>query len=324
MKILFFIGNGFDLNIGMKTRYADFYKYFQNRTSDSSTLNTLIANISENYKNWSDLELALGRYTNNVKVEDFDLVFEHVLDSLGDYLESVENSFDLSNLKKVKLYNYFCKPEDSLPKADQNAIKKYKDQWQNPSWNVHIITFNYTRTLEKIIDNNTPNAQIGSHHHNRPIILKKVEHIHGFTDERMVMGVNDISQISNTSFHTNRNILDAMVKSNCNKVQKHTIDDTCRTLIQNANLICIFGSSIGETDDCWWEAIGEHLKKGCRLIIFTKGEEISRRFSFKIARIEREMKDYFLDRTKLTEEEKMTLADNIYVGVNSKMFSDLQ
>lgn len=28
MNILFLIGNGFDINLGMQTRYTDFYKYY--------------------------------------------------------------------------------------------------------------------------------------------------------------------------------------------------------------------------------------------------------------------------------------------------------
>jgi hypothetical protein len=33
MNILFLIGNGFDLNLGMKTRYVDFYNYYISNTS---------------------------------------------------------------------------------------------------------------------------------------------------------------------------------------------------------------------------------------------------------------------------------------------------
>ena len=29
MNVTFFIGNGFDINIGLKTKYSDFYPYFK-------------------------------------------------------------------------------------------------------------------------------------------------------------------------------------------------------------------------------------------------------------------------------------------------------
>ncbi len=28
MNILYILGNGFDINLGLKTRYSDFYKYY--------------------------------------------------------------------------------------------------------------------------------------------------------------------------------------------------------------------------------------------------------------------------------------------------------
>ena len=33
MKILYIIGNGFDLNIGLKTSYTNFYDYYNSLTS---------------------------------------------------------------------------------------------------------------------------------------------------------------------------------------------------------------------------------------------------------------------------------------------------
>lgn len=38
MNITFFIGNGFDLNLGLKTRYKDFYKYFKENVRRSNII----------------------------------------------------------------------------------------------------------------------------------------------------------------------------------------------------------------------------------------------------------------------------------------------
>ncbi|MEB2787271.1 AbiH family protein [Algoriphagus persicinus] len=74
MNILFLIGNGFDLNLGMNTRYADFYEYYNKYIKSSSPkVLTLKNEISENLQNWSDLELALGQYSSNWgSLDDFD------------------------------------------------------------------------------------------------------------------------------------------------------------------------------------------------------------------------------------------------------------
>lgn len=324
MNILYFIGNGFDLNIGMKTKYSDFYNYYKKIDSKDEIIKQLKNEILNDYKNWADLELALGSYTTNLNSEyEFDILFEDILKNLAEYLESEEGQFDFNNFKKEKLYNYLCQPEDSLLKADSNDIKTFKNDWSKINWSIEIITFNYTKTLEKILNKTSSSLQIGIHHQNA-IILKDIEHLHGFIDDRMIMGVNDTSQISNENFHENRNILEAFVKSNCNKAQKHTIDDVCKTKINSAHLICIFGSSIGDTDNCWWELIGERLKKGTRLILFTRGDEINKRIGYKNARTERIMKNYFLNKTTLTAEEKLKVENNIYIGVNTNMFNNLK
>ncbi|SHI87077.1 AbiH family protein [Flavobacterium terrae] len=323
MKILYIIGNGFDINLGLKTRYTNFYEYYIKSHSNSVTVNTLKNHIDKNFENWSDLELAIGTYTEQFStVDEFIEVYEDIGDNLGDYLKDQETSFDFSKINISKLKDYLAYPEKSLPKADEEILISFKNNWPSVNWEINIITLNYTNSLEKIFDNKYTNLILGTHHRSN-IILKGMEHIHGYCEDRMIMGVNDISQIKNQSFHNNQDILDALVKPNCNKANKHTIDNLCDLQISQANLICIFGSSIGDTDNYWWQAIGEQLKKGAKLIIFTRGKEISKRWSYKRAKSEREMKNYFLNKTNLNDIEKEDFRDNIFVAVNTGMFSNL-
>jgi hypothetical protein len=81
----------------------------------------------------------------------------------------------------------------------------------------------------------------------------------------MVLGVNDISQIDNIGFHKNQDIIETIIKDECNQAQKHTKEIWCKNQIKKANLICIFGSSIGDTDNIWWELVGEQLTRDCNL-----------------------------------------------------------
>jgi hypothetical protein len=320
MNILFLIGNGFDLNLGLRTRYNDFYEYYQAVESKSDSINKLKKNIFKNFENWSDLELALGKYTKHINsIEEFDEVFEDIGDKLADYLKQEENGFDFNKIDGKKIYDYLSFPEHSLLKADENELISFHNKWSNYDWNVYVITFNYTQTIEKLVGEKHKNIQIGIHDKS-VIVLKGIEHIHGYTNERMIMGVNDVSQISNTTFHENQDVLDAFVKNNCNKAHKHTIDELCKQQISSANLICVFGSSIGDTDNLWWNLIGEQLKQDCKLIIFNKSEDISPNRDYKKLRKERKMKDSFLEKIKLSEEEKKMIVHNIYIGINTDMF----
>jgi hypothetical protein len=323
MNILFLIGNGFDLNLGMKTRYSDFYKYYITKKSSSKLVQELKESINSNIENWSDLELALGEYTKNLKsTEEFNEVFDDIEDNLGDYLEWVEEKFDYSQLDKTKLLKFLAHPENSLPSADRNMIKSFKQKWRSTQNNINVITFNYTQSIEKLTDYDGNPIRINSliNIAMPSIIIQKIEHIHGYTDERMVMGVNDVSQISNNKFHTNEDVIETLVKVECNKAQKHNIDDWCKKQISEANLICVFGSSIGDTDNIWWQLIGDQLKKECKLIIYEKGEQIPRRRPQKGKILERSKKTYFLNKTKLNESEKESAKDKIYFGINTNMF----
>ena len=52
MNITYIIGNGFDVNLGLKTRYQDFYDYYQNQPSPSEEVKQLKAHIDRNKENW--------------------------------------------------------------------------------------------------------------------------------------------------------------------------------------------------------------------------------------------------------------------------------
>lgn len=64
MNITFFIGNGFDLNLGLKTRYENFYEYFQMNSNED---NMIKGWINKKESLWSDLEEALGKSLSKIK-----------------------------------------------------------------------------------------------------------------------------------------------------------------------------------------------------------------------------------------------------------------
>ncbi len=320
MNILFIIGNGFDLNLGMKTGYSNFNEHYLARKSKSSSVNKLKETISKDLKNWSDLELELGRYTDNFESQkEFEEVFEDIVENLAEYLQYEEEKIKTKEIDNSKILEYLSFPERSLLKADITKLNSFKNNWSSYHWNVNVVTFNYTQTLERLIGTEYSNIEI-SKHDGSSIMLRGIEHIHGYLNNRMVMGVNDVSQITNKSFHNNQDVLEALVKSICNQVQKHTIDDLCKQQISSANLICIFGSSIGDTDNMWWDLIGQQLKRDCKLIIFNRCEYIPNRKEYKIGAKERELKKMFLSKTILTEKEKENVTENIYIGINTDMF----
>ena len=52
MNITFLVGNGFDLNLKLDTRYTDFYKYY----IEHDPKDLLSESIRNDFEMWSDLE----------------------------------------------------------------------------------------------------------------------------------------------------------------------------------------------------------------------------------------------------------------------------
>lgn len=63
MNITFFIGNGFDINLGLNTTYSSFYPYFIDKARENNMIRKW---LEEDKMNWADLEKNweknLGRY----------------------------------------------------------------------------------------------------------------------------------------------------------------------------------------------------------------------------------------------------------------------
>ncbi len=216
------------------------------------------------------------------------------------------------------------KPEEYLLTAVKNLLHNYKNKFSNSHWSIDIFTFNYTKTIEKIT-RNIKNLSLGNHPTaSFSVTLKSIEHINGFVDKRMVLGINDITQLKNKEFQSNIDVIEAIIKEKCNKAYKHTIDNLFERKIREANIIYIFGSSIGDTDNMWWELIGERLINEIPIVIFTKGEEvISPRIGYKNNRTERKMRDYFLSKTKLSDDDKEKFRNNVYIVIDSQIFKDV-
>jgi len=325
MQILYIIGNGFDLNLGLETSYNHFYHYYKTVESDNSNVQKLKKNISKTYESWADLELALGNYTQHIeKIEELDDILLDIGEKLSKYLHLEERKLENYEINQRKFFDHLCFPENLFLPADKENLLGIKSKWKNHQWNINIYTFNYTSVIEKIFGDKQKNVFLANHNNTLTIQFGEIKHIHGYLDNDMVIGVNDISQIENDSFHKNRDVLESIVKSECNRANRSNIDRQFTNKINTANLICIFGSSIGDTDNKWWELIGERLKSDCHLIIFTKGAEIPPRIRHMQARAERNLRDLFLNKTKLTEKEIQTVENKIFIGLNIGLFDGIK
>ena len=95
MNILYLIGNGFDLNLNLKTSYKDFYNFIleKNNEKDLAIVAKFKNEIKNKPTNWSDLELELGKFTAEIdSIEDANNLHDYLIDKLSSYLKLIEDN----------------------------------------------------------------------------------------------------------------------------------------------------------------------------------------------------------------------------------------
>lgn len=247
------IGNGFDLDLGLKSSYKDFavskewkdlmhrYESFlMNETEQKKSLLWQI-NSASTASQWFDIEEEIHKFVKDhpdLTEEDIRHIkseFEGIKKALYKYIKGCTSEFqvegrEVSNWLLFTLKDYDC------------------------HCNVEIFSFNYTDPDDLFKSN----------------IVIGANHIHGsIKDNDIVLGC-DIQEDEKV----NRD-LSFMYKYNMLKKANHMV----RYMI-NADEVIIFGHSINETDFCYFR---EYLKEASRssqktrsLTIFTLNEQSER------------------------------------------------
>lgn len=328
MQLTFLIGNGFDLNLGLNTRYRQFYDYYIKQDSKNDTIRHFKEDLSEHIEDWADLEVALGDYAEHFSLEqanDYIELLDDIQDSLANYIDDQLIDFNITDDDRKKLISDLFSPERHLNPREKEEFIAYKNRFIKQPYNVDVVSFNYTKTFEMLYEyNGTPisfpaRGYQGNSYHQ---ILKCVEHIHGLTSEDMLLGVNDQSQIKNDKLKNVREIIRAIVKTEANINAGTLRDRRTQQLINVSDIICIYGMSIGVTDKFWWETVIDRLKSSdARLIIFTRGDEIIPRRSYRAKNNKDAIIQKLLSYKRLDDNVYKNIASHIFVCINSKMFS---
>ena len=325
MNIVYLIGNGFDLNLGLKTSYKDFYeKHYCLEKSPNDNIEKLKKEIKGNIDSWSDLEIALGKHTEKINTSiEFEEIRQDIISNLSKYLKGQEELFDFSKANKHELITDICSPFIKLRNGEKEFFKNLLTPIKHELAEIDFISLNYTSTLDKLIEESVEKQMSVKDAINNYSVLRNVKHIHGTLEERMIIGVNDSSQVLNSDFINDEDFIESFVKSEYNKSCNHLVDVECVDLISEANIICVFGSSLGETDKFWWEIIGKKIiENDCKVIIYHYNPSIQNRlFENSVTTEIKKIKNKFISKlSNFSVEQKDKIKSNIYVGVNTAFF----
>lgn len=325
MNVLYILGNGFDKAQGMKTSYPEFYEYLKTKEG-SSLLEKMKEAITSDKVLWSDMEWALGEYTSKVETaEDMDSLHAELSQHLQKYLTTEDKQFRPIDMMKNKFHSDFIRPESYLSEVDianyDNIIKPIINA-RGASKSIHVMTLNYTNTIEKLLglNNNETSKTLNA----RGDALRDICHIHGRLGDTIIIGVDNEEQIRNTEFRQTDDIKDFLIKKEANLAMKNLRHSRCEQYVKNANLIVLMGVSWGETDQRWWTLIGSELKKRTDLVLINtiyRPNDVPNTRKYRLATVERDEKNHLYKKLGIqTDEEKKNMSNRLFFAINSSIF----
>lgn len=282
MNITYIFGNGFDIQLGLATRYSHFLQeYVKPLDSDSENIRAFKRYLQDgtNRELWSDAERAMGEHLGEFGNDTLNEYSERVLDfesRMIEYLEREQKKCSFDKPDKIKavfadfLRNSF---EDVLVRRGQEIGVNSECITNRYSF----LTFNYTNLLDRILECcGEADSVIGFRAIRNTRYLDrigKVCHVHGALNSQIIMGVNDESQLNLDGGVTlSERLRRQLIKPALNAACRRNWDTDAQNLISESHVIVIYGVSYGATDAVWWTGIQGWLRndKNHKLVAFIR------------------------------------------------------
>lgn len=246
------IGNGFDLNCGMHTRYKDMYSGYVASSSSSEIITQFKSAISSDIPTWGDFELSMADYAKTLKNEaEFMECVRDFSVYMSDYLlEEVNSFYQLMNNSDIRK-SVISEMRDSVHAFykgithNLDAIIQSRVSINKPAY--RVISFNYTNVFDSLF------KWSGINYGN------SVNHVHGILGEDPVLGVDNENQII-VPYAFGEKGKRCFIKPEFNRQYDNARVHVARAMIENANTICVYGMSLGLSDLSWRTYLIDWLK----------------------------------------------------------------
>ena len=267
MNITFLIGNGFDLRMGMKTRFADMYEGYIAQDSATDTIRKfkeMLEADAPNYITWGDFEMAMAEKAK--EFEDEDSFIECLRDFklyMVSHLEKEQQRFQ-SRTAVGKDVRGRCIDETtkSIEKfytgLRPNVVNEFIRLGANSNPEYRFVSFNYTNAFDYVL---SPFAG-------------EVIHIHGRLGSDIVLGADNIGQVTDLPYKTTKRFERAFIKPEFNKIYDNSRFKKAKSIIDGSDIICIYGMSLGKSDLSWTKQLKNWLlaHKNNHLVYFVYDE----------------------------------------------------
>lgn len=318
MDITFIIGNGFDINCGLKCTYRDVYKGYVKEPSTSPVIATFKKNIASDIQTWADFEVAMAEYLPNFMYEkDFLLCLRDFKKYLSFHLKKEDEKFS-KFLSDTRIAN----------KTHQEMTHSFNTFYRGISHNLdhqiealfrrsapyfRVITFNYTSFFDKLYSPIKGSKE------------GKVLHIHGsLKDNDIVLGMDNLRQLPTAPFQLSARAERAFIKPMFNKAFDEDRFTKAVSWIQSSTIICVYGLSLGKSDFTWRNLLRKWLLEDNSRHLFLydySRSSLSNLTADEKLDYEDDTKEQLLASWKIPVNEQRTCFDRIHIPCGRNIFN---
>lgn len=256
MGTLFIIGNGFDVNCGIDSRYKDVYKGYVRTRSNSESLRQFKKNISADIGKWGDFEMAMAKYAETLGdeaeflecIRDFAQYMEnYLMQQMSIFKKSIENEiiFDAIIREVQNSFGAFYRG------ISHNVDSMMEKRSAGVLGNISAISFNYTDAFDIVFSECFRRSRF---------MQSPLVHVHGILEDAPVFGVDNIEQLK-MDYALSRKGKRSFIKPIFNTAYDNQRVLQAQKMIENATTICTFGWSLGESDLSWRNMVIDRLRK---------------------------------------------------------------
>ena len=286
IDICVIVGNGFDLAAGLGTTTTEFVARLAVKYGNEDTPAGRLAERirEEGPENWADFERKLGEYaaTLDQAVPGNDIAEEYVgaksamEEELVAFIREKESLIDPDKVEGAagECLDSLCCWLGALTDRDRRRIL---GGFSSPyTFDFHFVTLNYTSLLDQMIELCGNNNRTSSEGYVEGYRIHECVHAHGDLDGNPICGVDLPSQIHSEALSSDESVLETVVKCSTQEMLGSLDDFRALELINSAEVILVFGCSLGGTDSRWWNAVIKRLKSDSSkrfVVLFSYGFE---------------------------------------------------
>jgi len=255
LKAMIFVGNGFDVAHGYKTKYSDFYANSIELKELATKGNVLCQHILDNVKGdlWLDLECGLFEYSKSLTLKNGE----------GDKNSSFKFKQEFNELR-FALFNYLKRASNaSITNNPGYFVGELSKEWARLDY--QIVSFNYTT----IVAAYTNDANL--YNSNLSFNKEKIIYQHGciYNPERgidntaadIVLGIDDSQKVE---------LLHSFLYKSLQNV--YDITDLVGAM-EEKNVYIVFGCSIGPSDHNYFSTLFGGNMQNKTYIIYGHGND---------------------------------------------------